>query len=129
VSCVCPVSRSPSRLIASLCALTGLTHGQLCEYAPTRGLVGELITEGRSVADALGIVLEGDPDGLVDEAARENFHHRPSMLQDTLARRPTEIATLNGGIVAAGRGAGVPTPLNAAIVDLIKGLEHSWRQP
>ncbi len=111
-----------------LCALTGLTHGQLCEYPPTRGVVGELIREGRAVADALGIVLDGDPDLLVDEAARTNFDHRPSMLQDAGARRRTEIATLNGGIVAAAREPGVPTPLNAVIVDLINGLEHSWRQ-
>jgi len=109
-----------------LCALTGLTHGQLCEYPPTRRLVGELIREGRSVADALGVVLDGDPDILVDEAARANFHHRPSMLQDALARRHTEIDTLNGGIVASARHPRVATPLHAAITDLINGLEHGW---
>jgi 2-dehydropantoate 2-reductase len=109
-----------------LCALTGLTHGQLCEHPPTRRLVSALIREGRAVAEALGISLDGDPGALVDEAARVNYYHRPSMLQDVLARRPTEIATLNGGIVRAARQPGLPTPLNEAIVDLISGLEHSW---
>ena len=109
-----------------LCALTGLSHGELCDHAPTRELVGRLIDEGRRVADALGITLDGDPGALVDEAARVNHDHKPSMLQDALARRRTEIATLNGGIVAAGRAAGVPTPLNEAIAGLISGLEHSW---
>jgi 2-dehydropantoate 2-reductase len=108
-----------------LCALTGLTHGQLCHYPPTRRLVAALIQEGRAVAGALGISLDGDPDALVDEAAASNFHHRPSMLQDALARRPTEIGTLNGGIVEAAPE-GVPTPLNEAIVDLVRGLEQSW---
>lgn len=109
-----------------LCALTGLTHGQLCEYRPTRRLVAELIGEGRAVADALAITLDGDPDQLVDEAARVNFDHRPSMLQDVAARRATEIATLNGGIVRAAGPAGVATPLHAGIVALIEGLERGW---
>jgi 2-dehydropantoate 2-reductase len=109
-----------------LCALTGLTHGQLCEHAPTRRLVGALIEEGKAVAEALGIVLDGDPAALVDDAGRSNYLHRPSMLQDVDNRRPTEIATLNGGIVAAARGAGVPTPLHAGVAELVSGLEHSW---
>lgn len=109
-----------------LCALTGLTHGQLCELPSTRRVVAQLLAEGGAVADALGVALDGDPGQLVDEAARTNYAHKPSMLQDVLARRRTEIGTLNGGIVQAGRDAGVPTPLHAAIADLIDGLERSW---
>jgi 2-dehydropantoate 2-reductase len=48
------------------------------------------------------------------------------MLQDVLARRPTEIDVLNGGIAAEGRRAGVPTPLHDCMVALVKGLERSW---
>lgn len=109
-----------------LCALTGLTHGQLCEHAPTRRLAGELVREGRAVASALGIMLDADPAELIDDAARSNYHHRPSMLQDVSARRRTEIDTLNGGIVAAAEGRGVAVPLHTAISELISGLEHSW---
>jgi 2-dehydropantoate 2-reductase len=109
-----------------LCALTGLTHGQLCDHPPMRQVVGDLLREGRAVAEALGINLEQDPDELVDTAGQANYLHKPSMLQDVLARRRTEIATLNGGIVAAGRRAGVPTPLNQAMCRVIEGLEHSW---
>jgi 2-dehydropantoate 2-reductase len=109
-----------------LCALTGLTHGQLCDHPPMRRVVGDVIREGRAVADALGITLDQDPDVLVDTAGQANYHHKPSMLQDVLARRPTEIATLNGGVVAAGRRCGIETPLNEAICRLIEGLEHSW---
>ena len=35
-----------------LCALTGLTHGELCELPATRRVVGELLSEGRAVAGA-----------------------------------------------------------------------------
>ncbi len=109
-----------------LCALTGLTHGELCHYPPTRHLAGELLREGQAVADALGIELDADPGELVDQAARVNPDHRPSMLQDVAGRRATEIATLNGGIVDAGRAAGVPTPQHEAVVALVRGLERSW---
>jgi len=109
-----------------VCALTGLTHGQMVDHPPSRRLAGELLREGQAVADALGIVLDSDPVALVDEAGQANYLHRPSMLQDVAARRLTEIATLNGGIVDAARGAGVDVPHHRAIVDLIRGLEHSW---
>jgi len=62
----------------------------------------------------------------IDRAARENHDHKPSMLQDVLARRPTEIDVLNGGIVRAGERAGVPTPLHMTIAALIAGLEAGW---
>jgi 2-dehydropantoate 2-reductase len=109
-----------------LCALTGLTHGELCDFPPTIDLVDELLREGRAVASALGIELEDDPAELVYSAAKANYRHRPSMLQDVAARRPTEIATLNGGIVRTGDDVGVEVPLHRAMVDLIRGVERSW---
>ena len=110
-------------------ALTRLTHGRVCELPDTRRLVSQLVAEGKAVADALGITLDSDPDELVDHAAQVAYEHRASMLQDILIERPTEIDAMNGGIVRFGREQGVPTPLNEAIAALIKGLEHSWRQP
>ena len=111
-----------------LAAITGLTHGQLCELQALRAVVSSLVAEGRRVADALGIRLDGDPDELIDRAAQDNYDHKPSMLQDALARRPTEIDALNGGIVRAGAEAGVPTPLHATITALIAGLEAGWEK-
>ena len=109
-----------------LCALTGLTHGQLCDLPATRRLVGEVLREGLAVADALGISLEDDPEELVDTLGRANYDHKPSMLQDVLARRRTEIGTLNEGLVAQARAVGVAVAVNQAVVDLIRGLEDSW---
>jgi 2-dehydropantoate 2-reductase len=109
-----------------LCALTGLTHGQLCEFPATRAVVGEVLREGRTVADALGITLEDDPDELVDTLGRANYDHKPSMLQDVLAQRPTEIGSLNGGLVAAADTCGIDVPVNRTVVALIRGLEDSW---
>jgi 2-dehydropantoate 2-reductase len=110
-------------------ALTGLTHGRVCERPELRRLVTQLVDEGKAVAAAQGIELDADPEELIDHAAKPEvaYDHKASMLQDVEARRQTEVDYLNGGIVRFGRGHGVPTPQNEAIVALIKGLEASWR--
>lgn len=109
-------------------ALTGLTHGRVCERPDLRALVTGLVDEGKAVAAAQGIVLHRDPEELIDHAAHVAYDHKASMLQDVEARRPTEIDYLNGGIVRFGREHGVPTPLNEAITALVKAVERSWAQ-
>jgi 2-dehydropantoate 2-reductase len=109
-------------------ALTGLTHGRVCENLELRRLVSGLVDEGKAVAAAQRIELDSDPEELIDHAARPEvaYDHKASMLQDVEARRPTEIDYLNGGIVRFGDEHGVPTPLNRAVWALVKGLEQSW---
>jgi 2-dehydropantoate 2-reductase len=111
-------------------ALTGLTHGRVCERSDLRALVTGLVDEGKAVAEAQGIELDADPEELIDHAARKDvaYDHKASMLQDVEARRQTEIDYLNGGIVRFGRERGVATPLNATIQSLVKGVEASWTQ-
>ena len=109
-------------------ALTGLTHGRVCEDTALRALVTALVDEGKAVAAAQGIELDADPEDLIDHAARPDvaYDHKASMLQDVEARRRTEIDFLNGGIVRFGDEHGVPTPHNRAIWALVRGLERSW---
>jgi len=109
-------------------ALTGLTHGRVCEDPALRRLVSGLVDEGKAVVAAQGIELDADPEELIDHAAKPEvaYDHKASMLQDVEARRQTEIDYLNGGIVRFGAEHGVPTPLNAAIWALVRGLEESW---
>jgi 2-dehydropantoate 2-reductase len=109
-------------------ALTGLTHGRVCERPDLRALVSALVDEGKAVATAQGITLDADPEQLIDHAARPDvaYDHKASMLQDVEARRATEIDYLNGGIARFGRELGVPTPLNDAVTQLIKALEDAW---
>jgi 2-dehydropantoate 2-reductase len=109
-------------------ALTGLTHGRVCEDPALRALVTALVDEGKAVAVAQGIELDEDPEQLIDYAARPDvaYDHKASMLQDVEARRETEIDFLNGGVVRFGREHHVATPLNDAVTALIKGMERSW---
>ena len=109
-------------------ALTGLTHGRVCERPDLRALVTGLVDEGKVVAAAQGITLDSDPEDLIDHAAKPDvaYGHKASMLQDVEARRLTEVDFLNGGIARFGRELGVPTPLHDTITTLIKGVEASW---
>jgi 2-dehydropantoate 2-reductase len=111
-------------------ALTGLTHGRVCEQPALRRLVTQLVDEGKAVAAAQGIVLDADPEELIDYAARPDvaYGHKASMLQDVEARRQTEVDYLNGGIAEFGRSLGVPTPTHESIWALVKGVEAAWQQ-
>jgi 2-dehydropantoate 2-reductase len=101
-------------------ALTGLTHGRICEQPALRLLASRLVGEGKAVAEA--------QEELIDYAARRDvaYDHKASMLQDVEARRQTEVDFLNGGIAEFGRRLGVPTPMHEAIHALVKGVEASW---
>lgn len=110
-------------------ALTRLYQVELYALPATRRLASGIMDEGKAVAAVLGIELASDPEALMEIAGRTARPHRASMLEDVLARRPTEVDVLNGAIVASGLASGVPTPLNHAIVGLIKGLERSWAEP
>lgn len=110
-------------------ALTLLHHGAATRFAPTGELFNQLIAEGEAVAKKLGIELHGDPRNLVQKGANAPGKHRASMLQDVLAKRQTEVDFMNGAIVEWGKKVGVPTHLNQTLWSLIKGLEHSWKDP
>lgn len=48
------------------------------------------------------------------------------MLQDVEKSRRTEIDVINGAIVEVGRRLKIPTPLNDAMLWLVKSLEGSF---
>jgi len=54
---------------------------------------------------------------------------RPSLLQDVIKGRKTEIDHLNGHIVREGKKVEVPTPMNSAIVEVMKQVESGDLEP
>lgn len=103
-----------------LTALTGLRNGYLLDYPETVLLMEQIVNEGADVAKALNISLNFD-DPIqhckdVSEGTRENIS---SMLADVLNKRRTEITNMNGAISKLGKEAGVPTPVNDVITNLI----------
>jgi 2-dehydropantoate 2-reductase len=120
-----------------LAALSGLGTAEVRTDPRTRRLAvhlgAEVIQVGRALGHEVepiwGIVAQRFIDaargrGLAEvEAdlgrdAQTRGGGRPSMLQDVMRGRRTEIDHLNGSVVAEGRKAGVPTPFNQAVVRL-----------
>ena len=54
---------------------------------------------------------------------------RPSLLQDVMKGRRTEVRYLNGVVVQKGKEVGVPTPMNQVILDLMLKIESGEVQP
>jgi 2-dehydropantoate 2-reductase len=47
------------------------------------------------------------------------------MYFDRLAGRPLEVEALTGAIVAAGKRRGIPTPLNRALLSLLRAISEA----
>ena len=111
----------------ALCSLTGLPHGRAASHDDVRWVMDHLIEEGKQVAVALGIEMETDPAELLQSSIEVALDHKPSMLQDVLAQRATEVDMINGGIVRFAEEVGISTPFNRTALALIRGLEASWK--
>jgi 2-dehydropantoate 2-reductase len=109
--------------------LTRLHHGAAHRFPLTSAMYEALLREGESVAKAMGITLHGDPREMIAEGARAPGKRNVSMLQDILAQRLTEVDFINGAIADCGEKFGIAVPLNRALWQLVKGLEHSWADP
>ncbi|HET6317507.1 MAG TPA: 2-dehydropantoate 2-reductase [Chloroflexota bacterium] len=110
------------------CALTSASGTEVLASRSLREFVGTVARECARVAAALAIELP------YPDAAVRVWQHcqtiqsaKPSMLQDLERGRPTEIDTINGAIVRAGTECGVPTPLNQALLLLVKAREDIAR--
>ncbi len=118
-----------SKLIANvafsaICAATGMRVGQARANEWAWGLAKACINEAAAVAAAKGIKLAyADPVQWVSDFAGKIPNARPSMYQDLLAGRRSEIDSIQGGVVAEGAKLGVPTPTCAFMVQLVKALE------
>ena len=108
-------------------ALLRFAAHELNQYEEMRALMRGLLAEVVAVAAAQGIVL--DPaerwqaiTDLLDRAVGA----RASMLQDVEAGRQTEIDVINGAIVEASRRHALATPLNDAMVWMVKSLQARY---
>jgi 2-dehydropantoate 2-reductase len=117
--------------VNSVAALTGLphdTHFAEVERPTDLGrLVYDLVEEGKAVAAAAGIALHDDPWEMNVLATKRGSAHYPSMLEDVVAQRPTEIELITGALVREAARRDVPVPLHTAMYSLIKAREASWQ--
>jgi 2-dehydropantoate 2-reductase len=115
--------------VNAVAALTQLPHD--AHFAATEEpwqlghLVRALVDEGKAVAAAARIPLHDDPWKMNVLATRRGSAHYPSMLEDVLARRPTEVDLITGALVREAERHGVPVPLHRAMWQLVKAREES----
>ena len=112
----------------ALSAITRMPYGELVRQAGMTGVVDDLVAECRAVAQAEGIVVPGDVDAAVKAIAQTMAGQHSSTAQDLMRGKRTEIDHLNGYVVARGAALGVATPLNAAMLALVKALERPAAQ-
>ena len=108
-------------------ALLRFPAHELNQHEEMRALMRGLLAEVAAVAKAGGIRLDEAErwqaiTGLLDRAVGA----RASMLQDVEANRQTEIDVINGAIVEAGKRHSVATPLNDAMVWMVKSLQAKY---
>jgi 2-dehydropantoate 2-reductase len=134
-------------------AATGLTTGDCLRNDTIRAFQLRLAGEGVRVGQALGyqlekirgveaeryaLAMEGDAAAAAEIAAaivpkasnnpRADIQ-RPSMAQDILKGRRTEIEAMNGFIAARGAEAGIPAPSHVKLADLVTRVERGDLKP
>lgn len=97
-----------------------------------------LVNIGKLVPDRLVLAADGHRDALTEvedtmvEHAASNPRagiQRPSMAQDMLKGRRTEIQLMNGFIAERGRIAGIPTPSHEKITGIVTRVERGELKP
>ena len=110
----------------ALSAILRLTVGEVGDAAAGRQLAENVVAEVAAVARRKAIAVKTERImANLDMAFKEHRGHMPSMLQDILNRRPTEIDFINGAVVAAGEAVGLSLPVNATLTRLVKTLEQA----
>jgi 2-dehydropantoate 2-reductase len=108
-------------------AITGLTYGGLYSLPVLEDCALAAISEGIAVAQAAGVKISiTDPRrAWTMAAAGLPPEFKTSMLQSMQSGGVTEVDYIHGSVVRWGARLDVPTPVNSAIVALVKGLEYA----
>lgn len=115
-----------------LCALITGSPGMLHAYPDGEVLAHEIAEEAIAVAHAERIAVDSEAvHGLITMACAHHTFHKPSMLQDLIGGRLTEVDSLNGYVQLRADHHQIPTPLNALLLRLIRLRERApefWGQ-
>ena len=110
----------------ALCALTQGGPGLMAHVPDGLVLAHELVDEISAVALADGADIDvAKIHALVELGCAQHRFHKPSMLQDILAQRLTEVEALNGFVDARAQALGVPAPMNRMLLRLLRLRERT----
>ena len=102
-------------------ALTGATLAKMVEDPDVSVLVRNMMEEGKSVANALGLELPVSIDQRMAGAGKVG-EHKTSMLQDLEAGRPLEVEALVGAVLELGERLNLALPHTRAVYACTKLL-------
>ena len=112
--------------IATMAGTTAMARERLTELMPRpewRDVVVGCLREIEAAGRANGVNFPADIHETTLAYIEKNLDDlHASMHTDVMAGRPLELETFTGAVVRAGRGAGVPTPINDVIYAMLKPL-------
>ncbi|WP_404303205.1 ketopantoate reductase family protein [Alicycliphilus denitrificans] len=107
----------------ALSAMVQRPYGWLVQQDGATAVIADLVAECLAVAQADGVRLPGDIHTAVRGIAESMPGQISSTAQDLARGHPTEIAHLNGYVVQRGAALGVATPVNRALLVLVRMAE------
>lgn len=111
----------------ALSALGQIAYQDLMQQAHLSEIINSIVNECFALAKAEKITLdEAAISHQIQQVAIQWPLQKSSMAQDVMAKRPTEIAELNGLAQAKGVLLNVPTPINTVLTSLIKMQERLY---
>lgn len=110
----------------ALCALAHGTPGNIGATEGAMALVKEVALEVAEVGAGHGVVLDMvNVYSNIELACSKHKNHKPSMLQDLLAGKRTEVDALNGAVVEQAKRVGIEAPMNSMLKTMILLAENS----
>ena len=110
-------------------SLTGLSVGDVGAAPESLDMTFRIAKDVAKVARSKGVSLSDeevcDSIRVVMDPKMSSGHH-PSMLQDVMARRKTEIDCICGKVLEVGASTGTDTPYLWSVYSLIKAIESSY---
>ena len=104
-----------------LSAILNMTFGELKNNKNFINFAKNIIAEVKQIAEKKGVNnLENLEKDAIESLSKMCDEGKTSMLQDILAKRPTEIDIFCGEIIRLGKLYGIGTPYNKVLYDLIK---------
>jgi 2-dehydropantoate 2-reductase len=115
--------------VSAMSGIANLTIGAAIAIPWLRRMCYGAVAEAVPVAQADGVPMSPEESREVLDMVTGpggTGGNKSSLCVDILNRRPTEIDVINGAVVARGERYGIETPINAALVALVKGLESHY---
>ncbi len=116
----------------ALATVLNINYGQLLDSEYTKNIMRRVLWEIYAIAEKRGVTLETK---IKEDYSKILFNHlipltashKPSMMQDIEKRKKTEIDYLNGMIVQMSKDAGIASPANLMLTELVKFKEKKNR--